>query len=200
MARKSSENPQLDMTPMIDVVFELIIFFVVTLTEAQTKDETIELEDGQHGIVLTPEELPPTHMMIDVGVDRKGKARISMGDRDVSPDEISRRVKEKMRKVGEFPVLIRADYAVQHSAVARVMNACTAAGLWKISFVAVGEDVQIPEGAEVRCYTRIDTPAIAYTPKEGEPTEAETEFVDSKTPALRYWAVPFIGNGVYKPE
>ena len=57
-----------------------------------------------------------------------------------------------------------------------------------------------PEGAEVRCYTRIDTPAIAYTPKEGEPTEAETEFVDSKTPALRYWAVPFIGNGVYKPE
>ena len=140
MARKPQQNPQLDMTPMIDVVFELIIFFVVTLVEAQRKDETIELEDGRHGIVLTPEELPPTHMMIDVGVDRNGKARISMGDRDVSPDEISRRVKEKMRKVGEFPVLIRADYAVQHSAVARVMNACTAAGLWKISFVAIGED------------------------------------------------------------
>ena len=32
MARKAQENPQLDMTPMIDVVFELIIFFVVTLT------------------------------------------------------------------------------------------------------------------------------------------------------------------------
>ena len=56
MARKTQENPALDMTPMIDVVFELIIFFVVTLTEAQKKDETIELEDGQHGIVLTPEE------------------------------------------------------------------------------------------------------------------------------------------------
>jgi biopolymer transport protein ExbD len=150
MARKSTENPQLDMTPMIDVVFELIIFFVVTLTEAQRKDETIELEDGQHGIVLTPEELPPTHMMIDIGVDRKGKARISMGDRDVTPDEISRRVKEKMRKVGEFPVLIRADYAVQHSAVARVMNACTAAGLWKISFVAVGEDKTYKDDAGLR--------------------------------------------------
>ena len=47
MARKAQENPALDMTPMIDVVFELIIFFVVTLTEAQKKDETIELEDGQ---------------------------------------------------------------------------------------------------------------------------------------------------------
>ena len=150
MGRKPQENPQLDMTPMIDVVFELIIFFVVTLTEAQRKDETIELEDGQHGIVLTPEELPPTHMIIDIGVDRKGKARISMGDRDVTPDEIGRRVKEKMRKVGEFPVLIRADYAVQHSAVARVMNACTAAGLWKISFVAVGEDKTYKDDSSLR--------------------------------------------------
>ena len=127
------------MTPMIDVVFELIIFFVVTLVEAQRKDETIELEDGRHGIVLTPEELPPTHMTIDIGL-RKGKPRISMGDIDITPDEIGRRVKDRMRRVGEFPVLIRADYAVPHHAVARVMNACTAAGLWKISFVAVQED------------------------------------------------------------
>ena len=139
MALKAQENPQLDMTPMIDVVFELIIFFVVTLVEAQKKDETIELEDGRHGIVLTPEELPPTHMMIDIGM-RKGKPRISMGDRDITPDEIGRRVKERMRKIGEFPVMIRADFQVPHYAVARVMNACTANGIWKISFVAVGED------------------------------------------------------------
>ena len=139
MSKKTTHNPALDMTPMIDVVFELIIFFVVTLVEAQRKDETIELEDGKHGIVLTPEELPPTHMMIDIGL-KKGKPRISMGDREITPEEIGRRVKEKMRRVGEFPVLIRADYAVPHYAVARVMNACTAAGLWKISFMAVQED------------------------------------------------------------
>ena len=139
MALKAQENPQLDMTPMIDVVFELIIFFVVTLVEAQKKDETIELEDGRHGIVLTPEELPPTHMMIDIGM-RKGKPRISMGDRDITPDEIGRRVRERMRKIGEFPVMIRADFQVPHYAVARVMNACTANGIWKISFVAIGED------------------------------------------------------------
>ncbi len=56
-----------------------------------------------------------------------------------------------------------------------------------------------PEGAEVRYYTRNDTPTIEYTPKEGKPTESETEFVDNKTPSQRYWAVPFIGNGTYKP-
>ncbi len=136
MARKSQENPALDMTPMIDVVFELIIFFVVTLTEAQKKDETIELEDGRHGVVLTPEELPPTHMQIDIS----DKGRISMGDRTLTPDEIQRRVAEKRKKIGEFPIMIRADFNTRHKDVAKVMNACTAAGIWKLSFMAIGED------------------------------------------------------------
>ena len=139
MGRKPQENPQLDMTPMIDVVFELIIFFVVTLVEAQKKDETIELEDGQHGIVLVPEELPPSHMQIDIGL-WNGKPRISMGDRDITPAEISRRVTERIKKYKDFPVLVRADFAVPHSAVKQVMDACTSAGIWKISFQAIGED------------------------------------------------------------
>ncbi len=144
MGRRTQENPQLDMTPMIDVVFELIIFFVVTLTEAQRKDETIELEDGKHGIVLTPEELPPSHMQIDIGLypsgPKKGKPRISMGDRDITPAEISKRVRDRVKKYKDFPVIVRADFAVPHRAVAQVMNACTEAGIWKISFQAVHED------------------------------------------------------------
>ena len=135
MARKAQENPQLDMTPMIDVVFELIIFFVVTLTQCQAKDETIKLEDGRYGIELTPEELPPTQMTVDIA--RTG--RISMGDVTMTPEQIGQRVKERKRKFGEFPVIIRADYRARHEAVARVMNACTANGIWKISFMAIYE-------------------------------------------------------------
>ena len=133
MARKKHENPQLDMTPMIDVVFELIIFFVVTLTQATAKDETVKLEDGKHGIELTPDELPPTHLIGDVA--RNG--RISMCDVTITPAELGRRVKERLRKYGEFPVLIRADYRARHKSVAEVMNACTMNGIWKLSFVAV---------------------------------------------------------------
>ena len=146
MAKKNQENPQLDMTPMIDVVFELIIFFVVTLTEAQRKDETIELETGRHGIVLTPEELPPEHMQVDIAsVDKKGRhlkePRISMGDRPMTKEDVYNRVKARMDKYGhEFPVLIRADFETPHSAVRDVMDACTKAGIWRISFMAVAED------------------------------------------------------------
>ena len=133
MARKSQENPQLDMTPMIDVVFELIIFFVVTLTQATAKDETVRLEDGKNGIELTPEELPPTHLIVDVAKN----GRISMCDVTITPEELGRRVKERMRRFGEFPVLIRADYRTRHEHIARVMGACTANGIWKSSFVAI---------------------------------------------------------------
>ena len=118
---------------MIDVVFELIIFFVVTLTQATAKDETVKLEDGKHGIELTPDELPPTHLIVDVA--RNG--RISMCDVTITPAELGRRVKERLRKYGEFPVLIRADYRARHKSVAEVMNACTMNGIWKLSFVAV---------------------------------------------------------------
>lgn len=146
MARKPQDNPQLDMTPMIDVVFELIIFFVVTLTEAQKKDETIELSNGRHGMVITADSLPVEHMQIDIAAfDKEGrrlaKPRISMGDRDLTPQDVYDRVKSRLDKYGfEFPVLIRADFETPHSAVKAVMDACTKAGIWKISFMAVAED------------------------------------------------------------
>ena len=138
MARREQENPALDMTPMIDVVFELIIFFVVTLTEAQRKDETILLEDGRHGEAITPETLPPMHMQIDVAKS----GRISMGNITLDPAEVKRRVKDRMAANGgrDFPILIRADFEAKHADVRKVMDACTAAGVWRLTFMAVGED------------------------------------------------------------
>ena len=184
MARKSQENPALDMTPMIDVVFELIIFFVVTLTEAQKKDETIELEDGKHGIVLTPEELPPTHMQIDIGRyekgPKKGQVRVSMGDRDLTVSEITRRVSERQKKIGDFPVMIRADFATPHGAVAQVMDAVTAGGIWKISFVATHEDKTYKNDAGLR--DKLNKINAGETPKGGPRARLLTRYPSQKPP------------------
>ena len=67
MARRAQDNPQLDMTPMIDVVFELIIFFVVTIKQEDifsklnanrpapnTKQEQQEANDTQIKIDIGP--------------------------------------------------------------------------------------------------------------------------------------------------
>ena len=64
-----------------------------------------------------------------------------MGDRDMTPMDVYNRVIERKDKYGfEFPVLIRADFETPHAAVKDVMDACTKAGIWKISLMAVAED------------------------------------------------------------
>ena len=137
MAKKpNNEDVSLDMTPMIDVVFQLIIFFVVTLKMSDDKDTTIKLEDGKAGIPLTQEELPPSQLTIDVA--RNG--RVSLSNITLSDQMLAQKIQERKARYGtEFPCMIRADWRTKHRDVARVMNICTANGVWKLSFVAIKE-------------------------------------------------------------
>ena len=136
MAKSRNEDVSLDMTPMIDVVFQLIIFFVVTLKMTDDKDTTIKLEDGSHGIVLTQEELPPSQLTIDVAKT----GRVSMSNITMTDAMIVNAVDKRVKAYGtDFPCMIRADKETPHRHVARVMNLCAAAGMWKVSFMAIQE-------------------------------------------------------------
>ena len=137
MAKKpNNEDVSLDMTPMIDVVFQLIIFFVVTLKMTDDKDTSIKLADGRNGIVLTQDELPPSQLTIDVAKS----GRVSMSNITMSDAMVMDAVKKRVRAYGtDFPCMIRADKETPHMHVAKVMNLCAAAGMWKVSFVAIQE-------------------------------------------------------------
>ena len=115
MARKQYDNPKAEMTPMIDVVFQLIIFFVVTLKMSDDKDTTIKLADGKNGIVLTQEELPPSQLTIDVAAS----GRVSMSNVTMSDAMIVDAVKKRVNAYGtDFPCMIRADKNTPHKHVA----------------------------------------------------------------------------------
>jgi len=134
--RSSTEQCELDMTPMIDVVFQLIIFFVVTLKMTTDVNRDIILEDGKDGVTLTQENMPPTTLEIEV--DRRG--RISIHNATLSESLLRDLLRARVNRHGnQFPVLIRADRRTQHEKVRRVMDICTATGIWKLSFVAVQE-------------------------------------------------------------
>ena len=134
--RKSySTGSDLNMTPMIDVVFQLIIFFVVTLKMTKDENTDIELEDGKHGPIV--KEMPPQTLIIEV--ESKGSISIhnaAMNERMLQEILIGR--VNRFRNTS-FPVLIRADYRTKHRDVKRVMDVCTSAGIWKLSFVAIQE-------------------------------------------------------------
>jgi biopolymer transport protein ExbD len=132
----STEQCEMDMTPMIDVVFQLIIFFVVTLKMTQERNEDIRLEDGKHGVTLTQDNMPPTLLEIEVG--RRG--RISIHNATLSKPMLRSILRQRVNRLGPtFPVLIRADKRASHDKVKEVMDLCTAAGIWKLQFVAIQE-------------------------------------------------------------
>ena len=132
--RSTTETCDIDMTPMIDVVFQLIIFFVVTLKMTSDQNDDIILEDGKHGVTLTQDNMPPTTLEIELG--RNG--RISIHNATMSKYQLQQILKARVTRNGnEFPVLIRADRKTPHTKVREVMDVCTSVGIWKLSFVAV---------------------------------------------------------------
>lgn len=132
--RKGSEECALDMTPMIDVVFQLIIFFVVTLKAASDMNKDIILEYGVNGPKFEEKEIPP--LIIEVAQN----GRISINNATLTPAMLASILNQRVERLGtNFPLLIRADKRTHHEKVREVMNVCTARGLWKISFVALIE-------------------------------------------------------------
>lgn len=130
--KEISAGCECDMTPMIDVVFQLIIFFIVTL-KMDEENPDIVLDDAPHGPMIK-EEHPLTTV---IEVDRRG--RITMNNVPFSKKALFGYLKNKYKKYGEYPILIRGDYRSQHNDIRGVMDLCTSAGLWRINFAAVKE-------------------------------------------------------------
>jgi biopolymer transport protein ExbD len=135
MARKKREAQgcALDMTPMIDVVFQLIIFFIVTMNMVKKINEDIYLADGKFGEII--KDMPPSTFEIEV--DRRG--RISYRGVYITPQTLDQMLKFRVNRYGRdnIPLLIRGDQEAKHEDIKKVMDLCTANALWRISFVAV---------------------------------------------------------------
>ena len=121
------------MTPMIDVVFQLIIFFVCTADMQQKSiDESIKLAMAHHGKPVETKD--PREVVIEVD----GKGRISIARTYMSPEYLYTVMRKTVNDHGQStPVVIRGDGLTKHDAVKQVMDACTRAGLWKVKFAAI---------------------------------------------------------------
>ena len=133
--RRKTEECELNMTPMIDVVFQLIIFFIVTINISESRNESIRLEEGRHGIEIDPSNSSATgSLTIEIGYD----GRVSIQNFLMNYDDLKGILANRRHRLGpSFPVLIRADYRTPHIYVANIMNLCAAQGFARVSFVAI---------------------------------------------------------------
>jgi len=128
--RNRGPDGEIDMTPMIDVVFQLIIFFIVTIKLEETSNPDIELAEARQGPTWTGH--PQT---LTIEVDRRGW--ISINNAQLTPDRLQMIMRNRYNRMGVFPVMIRADQRTAHADVRRVMDIATSAGLWQIDFAAI---------------------------------------------------------------
>ncbi|MCK6449167.1 MAG: biopolymer transporter ExbD [Planctomycetes bacterium] len=120
-------EPEFSMAPLIDIVFQLLIFFMVATTYSQQEKELgIELPNAASA---REPELVPEELVINVFRD----GRVTLAGRDVPGDDLSSALKQAAHERTDVPVTIRGDRLVHHEDVVRVMDACGLAGLTNLT-------------------------------------------------------------------
>lgn len=117
------EMGTLDVTPLIDVMFLLLIFFMLTSSFLM-----------QPGIRV---RLPRVHMSSPVEVNKleiaiDDRDRIYVGKRPVTIEELAAVVNDWANRKTNLPVLIRGDEDASLGRVVQVWDICKAAGITKL--------------------------------------------------------------------
>ena len=119
--------------PLIDIVFLLLTFFIVTgALAAEEKETLIELPRTTAAVTRQREKLD-----VVVNVTRDGQ--IWIHGRRYSLKELRKVLTsvQQSSRSGPVSVIIRADGKSLHEDVVKVIDACTAAKLRNVSFVSV---------------------------------------------------------------
>ncbi len=126
------------MTPMIDVVFLLIIFFLVSshLVRQETQME-LDLPVAASG---DNEPQVPTPR-ITVNVDENGILWVS--GKQIPPARLAGQLQvARTDKGDDLEVRIRGSRDANYGSVEPVMLACTKAGIWNVTYAVYREDVK----------------------------------------------------------
>ena len=124
---ESLEEPSLNLTPMIDIVFLLIIFFMVG-TKFSEIEQQFDIETPR-AVELTAMSSAPDPIVVNV--TRAGQ--ISIDNAEFTLEELKGRLQEAKEKFAKQTVLIRGDGESIYQSVIDVMSVCHQAQVHKFS-------------------------------------------------------------------
>lgn len=121
---QSDELPHINMTPMVDVILCLLIFFMAA-TRLYDWDEnqfTVSVPEVSDAAPLTaaPDDL--TLAVVEAG-------RIQVGDSQYDLASLTTFLSEARRRYPSQGVLVRGDADLSYQAIADVLASCEAAGI-----------------------------------------------------------------------
>ncbi len=140
MAGRGARGPEINVTPLIDVLLTLIIVFMVVVSMDKEQGETAQIpqpeekqaapEPESHAIVIqvmwTKDDQPPT---------------VKINQDDVRWEDLETRLAEIYLKRAEKVVFVRGDDDVDFQYVADVIDLAHHAGVQRVGLLTMGREV-----------------------------------------------------------
>jgi biopolymer transport protein ExbD len=130
-------DPALDMTPMIDCVFLLLIFFMITTVFKNPAQLKMTLPDAFYPVKLEKKQ-------ITIELDAEGT--IAIDGKQVTIDQFDSYLVNEKQKTGNKSVVIRADKAAKHGDVLRLMKLSKGVGIETIALSTENKGVEEDTG------------------------------------------------------
>ncbi|WP_225919721.1 ExbD/TolR family protein [Actomonas aquatica] len=127
MGMQGADDARFDMTPMMDIVFQLIAFFMIVATYVTREKVEVELPLAVNAAIAENQQ---GRMMISITVD----GQVWAGSRAVSLDELASDVRSWLTDDADAKIVIRAERSNSYGLVKQVMKVCRDAGISDIIF------------------------------------------------------------------
>lgn len=126
--RQQAEELNVNLTPLIDVVFLLLIFFMVSTTFTKETHLQIDLPQASGDAVVEDT------LVVDITITRDGNYSIN-GKRLVNSqlETVKRGILKVARNQKKLPIVITADAQAPHQAVITAMDAAGQLGFVRMS-------------------------------------------------------------------
>ena len=123
--KKLEEESEINITPMMDIVFIMLIFFIVTTSFVKEKGLDVNRpEDNQ-----AKNDKPSKALSIRIAAD----GTIMMGGREVDVRRVVANTQTYLAENNTDSAAIQADEDTEHGTVVEVMNQVKIAGIEKVS-------------------------------------------------------------------
>ena len=126
--KAEDEDAKVGITPLIDVVFLLLIFFMLTSQFHVASGVKIRLPK------ITNKALESAERKIVLVIDRN--SRVFFEGKELEIDELENKLKSIIEKDGEASLVLEADKQVSHGKVVHIMDISKKAGISSIIIAA----------------------------------------------------------------
>lgn len=128
LTQRRNEEPDISLTPLIDVVFLLLIFFMVSTTFTRQSEISVDLPEANVNEVEREE--PPIELVIDAQGRYYVNRQLVVNKQLVS---LTKALKQVAADVEEPALVISADAQTPHQSVVTAMDAARQLGILRVS-------------------------------------------------------------------